>query len=43
MIFLEESISQFQFSIQANFYLSEPDLPIDSLDVAAIVEIQILY
>ena len=42
MIFLEEPISQFQFSTQANFYLSELDLPIDLLDVPEIVEIQVL-
>ena len=41
MIFLEEPIFQFQFSIQANFDF-EPDLPIDLLDVAEISEIPIL-
>ena len=30
------------FSIQADFRLSEPDLPIELLDVIEIVEIQIL-
>ena len=42
MILLEEPISQFQFSIQANFVF-EPDLPMDLLDVAEIAEIQILH
>ena len=39
MIFLEEPISQFPFSIQAEI-LFEPDLPIDLLDVAENVETQ---
>ena len=42
MIFLEEPISEFQFSTQADFYLSEPDLPTDLLDVTEVVEIQTL-
>ena len=42
MILLEESISRFHFSIQANFYLSEPDQPIGLLDLIEIAEIQIL-
>ena len=40
MIFLEDPISQFQFSIQAHFIFFEPDLPIDSLFVTEIVEIR---
>ena len=39
-IFLKEPISQFQFSIQANFCLSEPDLPVDFLVTAEIAEFQ---
>ena len=39
---LEESISQFQFYIQANFISREPDQPIGLLDLIEIAEIQIL-
>ena len=35
-------LAEFQFSIQAYFYLSESDLPIDLLDVTEVVEIQTL-
>ena len=34
--------SVYRFSTEANFYLSEPDLPIDLLGVVEIAEIQIL-